>query len=105
MKREAYSPRTWRTQPLHLCPPEPYAPGAPGTRATLDWLFLVSALNFSFWSPLEGTSGQFAVEWRASWARDTRNTRVRWTGYYSLLAAINRGAHDPSSQCSVMEKG
>jgi hypothetical protein len=85
---EAYTPRTWRTQPLHLLPPEPYAPSHPDTRATLDWLFLVSSLNFSFWSPLEGSPQRFGIDWRTGWSA---NTRTVWTGYWSLLAGINRG--------------
>lgn len=86
MYRDEYTPRTWRTQPLHLCPPEPYHPDAPGTRATLDWIFLVSALNFSFWSPY--TKGRYAVEWRTGW--DDPEYTLH-TGYWCLLAAINRG--------------
>jgi hypothetical protein len=87
MRAVAYSPRVWRDQPLHLCPPEPYDAAAGGTKRTLNWLFLVSALNFSFWSPLEREAGAFAVEWRVGWGQPTQHS---WTGYHALLAAINR---------------
>ena len=85
---ESYTPRTWRTHPLHLCPPEPYDASDPRTLAALHWLFFVSSLNFSFWSPREGQPDRYGVEWRTGWGRDDRAV---WTGYWSLLAAVNRG--------------
>ncbi len=90
MQRESYTPRTWRTHPLHLCPAEPVAWGAPSTRACLDWVFLISSLNFSFWSEREGTHGRYGVEWRAGWDADCPG--VVHTGYWSLVAAVDRGA-------------
>lgn len=88
---EHYTPRTWRTQPLHLLPAEPFSPSHPSTRATLDWLFLVSSLNFSFWSPLEDSPTRFGIEWRTGWDEDDN---VVWTGYWCLLAGINRAIDD-----------
>ncbi|KZS92893.1 hypothetical protein SISNIDRAFT_454825 [Sistotremastrum niveocremeum HHB9708] len=86
MLAETYIPSTWRSHPLHLNPPMPYQPEHSGTRQTLDWIFLVSSLNFSFWSEYE--DGQrFGVEWKRSWESNDRHV---WTGYWSLLAAINR---------------
>ena len=90
MVKDGYTPRTWHTNPLHLCPPEPYDPAHPGTRATLDWIFLVSSLNFSFWSHLDGSDDCFGVEWREGWESSDRR-RVVHTGYWSLVAALNRG--------------
>lgn len=96
MESRDYSPGTWRTHPLHLVPPVPYAPSSPRTKETLDWVFLVSALNFSFWSDL-GEDERFGVEWyEDGWHAlegppDQRRTKV-WKGYWCLLAAINRGA-------------
>ena len=92
MQKSAYSPRTWRTIPLHLLPPdddriEPIL--NPLAKPTLDWVFLISALNFSFWSQYEGTDKRYAVEWREGWGLEGRKT---WNGYWSLLAAINRGS-------------
>ncbi|KAI6016251.1 hypothetical protein EDC04DRAFT_2577684 [Pisolithus marmoratus] len=84
---EQYTPRTWRTQPLHLCPPEPYSPSDSRTRQCLNWLFIISALNFNFWSEREGTPEQYGVEWRRGWGMEER---VIHTGYWSLLAAVNR---------------
>ncbi|KAH9983017.1 hypothetical protein BJV74DRAFT_852403 [Russula compacta] len=85
--KDGYTPRTWRTHPLHLCPPEPYDPAHPGTRATLDWIFLISSLNFSFWSHLSGRDDCFGVEWREGWDSDRH---VVHTGYWSLVAALDR---------------
>ena len=99
MEAESYTPRTWRTHPLHICPPEPYSPSHPRTRECMDWIFLISSLNFSFWSDKEGLcpgdakEGRYAVEWWSSWeeARGGRKVKKMWTGYWSLVAAINRG--------------
>ena len=89
---ESYSPRTWRTQLLHVVPPEHPEPistiSDTRARPTLDWIFLVSALNFSFWSELDEQK-RFAIDWRDSWEPSSRPKR--WTGYWSLLAALNRG--------------
>lgn len=86
---EQYTPRTWRAQPLHICPPEPYSPSNPLTTQCLNWIFLISALNFSFWSEKEGTIERYGVEWRKGW--DTTLERSVHTGYWSLVAALNRG--------------
>ncbi|KAL5501561.1 hypothetical protein ACEPAH_8821 [Sanghuangporus vaninii] len=91
LSEESYTPSTWRTHPLHLCPPEIYSPTDPRTRRTLDWIFLVSALNFSFWSEKEDSADaereRFGIEWRSGWESDERRV---WTGYWSLVAAIDR---------------
>ncbi|TFY64606.1 hypothetical protein EVG20_g5886 [Dentipellis fragilis] len=93
MQTESYTPRTWRTHALHLLPPEPYDAAAPGTRATLDWVFLVSALNFSFWSAREDSAdgSRYGVQWRAGWDAPLEPEVVH-TGYWSLVAAVDRGA-------------
>src|ERR1700691_4291762 len=49
LRSESYTPRTWRTHPLHICPPEPYSPEDPLTKDTLNWIFLFFSLIFSFW--------------------------------------------------------
>ncbi|KAI9443614.1 hypothetical protein H4582DRAFT_1209207 [Lactarius indigo] len=89
--KDGYTPRTWHTHPLHLCPPEPYDPAHPGTRATLDWIFLISSLNFSFWSQYDGTDYCYGVEWREGWDSDHR---VVHTGYWSLVAALDRALEE-----------
>ncbi|KIM54488.1 hypothetical protein SCLCIDRAFT_1221986 [Scleroderma citrinum Foug A] len=89
---EQYTPRTWRAQPLHICPPEPYSPSNPLTTQCLNWIFLISALNFSFWSEKEGTIERYGVEWRKGW--DTTLERSVHTGYWSLVAALNRALEE-----------
>ncbi|KAJ7068537.1 hypothetical protein C8F01DRAFT_613525 [Mycena amicta] len=91
MRLESYTPRTWRTHPLHICSPEPYSPTAPLTKTCLDWIFLVSALNFSFWSEREGTEERYGVLWNESWECEGKKKKKMWTGYWSLVAALNRG--------------
>ena len=85
---ESYTPRTWRTHPLHLIPPEPYSQSNPQATQCLNWIFLISSLNFSFWSEREGYNDRFGVEWRTGWGEERRTVH---TGYWSLVAAIDRG--------------
>ncbi|KAI0753368.1 hypothetical protein C8Q80DRAFT_1096903 [Daedaleopsis nitida] len=91
MQREAYVPRTWRTHPLHICPAEPFSWAEPSTHACLNWIFLISSLNFSFWSELEGQEGRYGVEWRQGWNSDRM---VVHKGYWSLVAAIDRALEE-----------
>ncbi|KAF8491178.1 hypothetical protein F5888DRAFT_1069691 [Russula emetica] len=91
--KDGYTPRTWHTNPLHLCPPEPYDPAHPGTRATLDWIFLISSLNFSFWSHLDGSDDCFGIEWRKGW-ESSDHRHVVHTGYWSLVAALDRALEE-----------
>jgi len=87
--KDGYTPRTWHTHPLHLCPPEPYDPTHPGTRATLDWIFLISSLNFSFCRTLMVPMTVSASSWREGLRQ--RATVVH-TGILELLvAALDRG--------------
>ncbi|KAG1748560.1 hypothetical protein EDB19DRAFT_210141 [Suillus lakei] len=88
---ESYTPRTWRTHPLHICPPEPYDPDDILTGACLNWIFLISSLNFSFWSEKEGQPDRYGVEWRTSWSSETTTVH---TGYWSLVAALNRALEE-----------
>jgi hypothetical protein len=91
MRSERYQPRTWRTMPLHICPPEPYDPSNPLTRSFFDWIFLISSLNFSFWSEYESEQDRFGVEWHEGW--ENPQSAV-WTGYWCLVAAINRALEE-----------
>lgn len=86
---ESYTPRTWRTHPLHLIPTEPHHPDDPWNRSVLNWVFLISALNFSFWSEREGCEDRYGVEWQRSWTSPERTVH---TGYWSLVSALNRGS-------------
>ncbi|EKM51681.1 uncharacterized protein PHACADRAFT_127474 [Phanerochaete carnosa HHB-10118-sp] len=88
---ESYTPRTWRSHALHVCPPEPYDPSHPETRRSFDWIFLISSLNFSFWSEYEGTPYRYGVEWREGWGSEKA---VVHTGYWSLVAAIDRALEE-----------
>ncbi|EEB06728.1 eukaryotic protein [Schizosaccharomyces japonicus yFS275] len=67
---------TWDSHELH-----------PQTKdtSTLDWIFFIDLLNFSFWSKtdVEDTGShpeRFAIEYHGK----------RYTGYWSLCAAVNR---------------
>ncbi|KAF8644680.1 hypothetical protein AX16_008340 [Volvariella volvacea WC 439] len=91
LRAEAYTPRTWRTHPLHICPNEPYDATDPQNKKVLDWIFLISTWNFSFWSELAGTEHRFGIEWRKAWNDDTKTVH---TGYWSLVAALNRALED-----------
>lgn len=69
-----YTTATWSTHPLH-----------PQTKdeAALDFVFTTDLLNFSFWS--ERPEGErFAIEYRGE----------RWTGYWSLVAALRRAVDE-----------
>ncbi|EIW74667.1 hypothetical protein CONPUDRAFT_132908 [Coniophora puteana RWD-64-598 SS2] len=93
----SYTPRTWRTHPLHLLPPEPYDPHDPATRRVLDWLFVVASLNFSFWSDRDDQE-RYGVEWREGWDAggkgEGEGEKVVHTGYWSLVAALDRAIEE-----------
>jgi hypothetical protein len=94
MLAEGYNPRTWRTNPLHMLPPEAeeFSWDDPRTTASLDWIFLISSLNFSFWSDKD-VSERYGVqlrEFQTSGDKDGEKVEL-FTGYCSLVAAINRG--------------
>ena len=87
---------------MHLSPPTPFDPTHPGVKQTLDWIFLISALNFSFWSELEGQPTRYGVTWRAGW--DESLPEQKWEGYWSLVASLNRGPaiDSPINLCRSM---
>ncbi|KAG7091370.1 hypothetical protein E1B28_010410 [Marasmius oreades] len=87
LRSESYTPRIWRTHGIHILPHEPHSPSDPWNKTILDWIFLISSLNFSFWSEKEGRSDQYGVEWQVSWENDEKKV---WTGYWSLVAALNK---------------
>ncbi|KAG9315845.1 hypothetical protein JVU11DRAFT_3494 [Chiua virens] len=88
MCAESYTPRTWRTHPLHICPPEPYSARETLTKECLNWIFLIASLNFSFWSEKHGSAERYGVEWRTGWDAESRTVH---TGYWSLVAALESG--------------
>ena len=74
MQKLSYTTKTWSEHDLH--PKEK-------TQATIDWIFTVDLLNFSFWSEKDGAD-RYSVRYK-----DTS-----FTGYWSLCASINRALED-----------
>ncbi|KAF2261928.1 hypothetical protein CC78DRAFT_535264 [Lojkania enalia] len=70
MQEREYSTKTWAEHPLH--------PKAKD-ESTLNFIFTMDLLNFSFWSE-KSEEERFAVCYRGT----------RWTGYWSLVAALQR---------------
>ncbi|PYI23093.1 UPF0553 protein c [Aspergillus violaceofuscus CBS 115571] len=70
MQKKEYSTQTWAEHELH--------PKAKDER-TVDFIFTMDLLNFSFWSELPSDK-RFAIEYRGK----------KWTGYWSLVAALQR---------------
>lgn len=77
MQEKHYSTETWTSHELH-----------PKTKdeATVDFIFTMDLLNFSFWSERDEAT-RFAVEYRGK----------RWTGYWSLVAALQRALDEGES--------
>ena len=75
MLEKAYSFKTWRSRELHPQPQD---------ASSVDFIFIMDLLNFSFWSAVESKSERFAVEYRG---------RI-WTGYWSLVAALHRAVEE-----------
>ncbi|KAI7899495.1 uncharacterized protein BX663DRAFT_521094 [Cokeromyces recurvatus] len=77
IKKKHYSTKTWNEHPLHP---------KIANRNTVDWIFLVDLLNFSFWSDLDVSDkktphpDRYAIYYGGK----------KYTGYWSLCAAINR---------------
>ncbi|KAJ5718415.1 hypothetical protein N7488_004061 [Penicillium malachiteum] len=71
MQKKAYSTQTWSEHELH-----------PKTKdeSTVDFIFTMDLLNFSFWSEEKDDSKRFSIEYRDK----------KWTGYWSLVAALQR---------------
>lgn len=70
MQKKHYSTSTWSTHELH-----PQAKDS----STVDFIFTMDLLNFSFWSELD-EKHRFQIEYKGR----------RWTGYWSLVAALQR---------------
>ncbi|KAE8453513.1 hypothetical protein EG329_010374 [Mollisiaceae sp. DMI_Dod_QoI] len=70
MQKKEYSTKTWSSHELH-----------PKSRdeSTAAFIFTMDLLNFSFWSELDDEE-RFAVEYKGK----------KWTGYWSLVAALQR---------------
>ncbi|KAH9865872.1 hypothetical protein J1614_009459 [Plenodomus biglobosus] len=70
MQKRQYSTATWSQQPLHPQSKD---------EATLNFIFTMDLLNFSFWSE-EKEEDRFAIVYKGK----------RWTGYFSLVALLQR---------------
>ncbi|KAI6095479.1 hypothetical protein EDD16DRAFT_1428474, partial [Pisolithus croceorrhizus] len=77
----------WGAQPLHIHPPEPYSPLGHLTRQSLNWVFIILVLDFSFCSERDSTPKWYGIKWQKGWSV---GERVIHTGYQSLVAAVNR---------------
>lgn len=77
----------WSEEPLHPIPVKH------GSKYISEWIFMVSLLNFSFWSQLGDTieQGRFAVTYQDGVDGKGKGIAKDWTGYWSLPAAVNRG--------------
>lgn len=76
MQEKAYSTATWSEHLLH--------PKAKD-ESTVAFIFTMDLLNFSFWSDLPEDE-RFAIEYKDQ----------RWTGYWSLVAALQRALEEGS---------
>lgn len=74
MQDKGYSTATWSEHDLH--------PKAKD-ESTVAFIFTMDLLNFSFWSELPDEE-RFAIEYKGE----------RWTGYWSLVAAMQRALED-----------
>lgn len=75
IQEKEYSARDWSKHELH--------PKAKD-ESTVAFIFLMDLLNFSFWSDHENPEERFVVAYRGK----------QWTGYWSLVAAIQRALDD-----------
>lgn len=82
MQERSYSTETWSEHDLH--------PKAKD-EATLNFIFVMDLLNFSFWSE-KPEDERYAVEYRGK----------KWTGYWSLVACLQRALEESKSCCSSL---
>ncbi|KAL8841376.1 MAG: hypothetical protein Q9205_003867 [Flavoplaca limonia] len=75
MQEKSYSFKTWSEHSLHP---------KGKNEATVNFIFLMDLLNFCFWSDSSDPQQRFAVEYQGQ----------RWTGYWSLVAAIHRALEE-----------
>ena len=83
IEEKQYSNKDWSKHDLH--------PKAKD-ESTVDFIFLMDSLNFCFWSD-GASSEQYAVEYCGK----------TWTGYWSLVAAIQRALDEGTIRrlCSI----
>ena len=80
MQKQEYSRTSWTAHDLH-----------PKTKdeGTVAFIFTMDLLNFSFWSE-KGNDERFAIDYKGK----------IWTGYWSLIAALQRALDEGSGPCS-----
>ncbi|KHO01853.1 uncharacterized protein MAM_00854 [Metarhizium album ARSEF 1941] len=83
MQKNHYSAATWSEHELH--------PKAKD-KTTVAFIFTMDLLNFSFWSELPDDE-RFAIEYRGR----------RWTGYWSLVAALQRALDETAADGSAAQ--
>ena len=82
MQEKRYGFSSWSEHELH--PKEK-------DENTVDLIFLMDLLNFSFWSDGPDPDEAFAVEYRGR----------RWTGYWSLVASLQRALDEGRTSCHI----
>lgn len=75
MQKTGYNTQDWSAHELH-----PKAEDG----STVDFIFMIDLLNFSFWSEKSDPKERFAVQYRGK----------LWTGYWSLVAALRRALEE-----------
>lgn len=80
MTEKGYSTKTWSEHELHPKSKD---------EATVNFIFTMDLLNFSFWSEVEEEDERSAVEYKGK----------RWTGYWSLVASLQRALEEGWSLC------
>jgi hypothetical protein len=75
MQQKGYSTKTWSEHELHPKSKD---------ESTVNFILTMDLLNFSFWSEESDESKRFAIEYRGK----------RWTGYWSLVAALQRALEE-----------
>ena len=71
MQDKGYSAKDWSKHELHPKSKD---------ESTVDFIFLMDLINFSFWSDLDDPDQQFSIDYKGE----------KWTGYWSLVAAMQR---------------
>lgn len=81
MQQRGYSAASWADHELH-----------PTARdeSTVAFIFTMDLLNFSFWSELP-TADRFGIAYRGK----------TWTGYWSLVAALQRALDESETLCPL----
>lgn len=83
MQKKDYSTKMWSSHELHPKSKD---------ESTVAFIFTLDLLNFSFWSEKDDEE-RFAIEYRGK----------KWTGYWSLVAALQRALDEGQFGSSLLE--